>query len=71
MEQFHISEQLMGWVSSAYLISYTLLMTPGGWFIDRFGPRAALLVVGFGSAICVGLCGLAGFTASAASWFPR
>jgi len=70
MAQFKISEQLMGWVSSAYLISYTLLMTPGGWFIDRFGPRAALLVVGFGSAICVGLCGLAGFTASAALVVP-
>jgi len=70
MDQFHISKRLMGWVSSAYLISYTILMTPGGWFIDRFGARASLLLVGFGSAICVGLCGVAGFTASAALVVP-
>lgn len=70
MEQFKISEQLMGLLSSAYLITYTLLMTPGGWFIDRFGARASLLIVGFGSALCVGLCGGAGFTASAALMVP-
>lgn len=70
MEQFHISERLMGVLSFAYLLTYTLLMTPGGWFIDRFGPRASLLVVGFGSALCVGLCGIAGFTASAALVVP-
>jgi MFS family permease len=70
MEQFKISEKLMGWLSSAYLLTYTLMMTPGGWFIDRFGARAALLVVGFGSALCVGLCGGAGFVASAALMIP-
>ncbi len=70
MDQFKISEKLMGVLASAYLVTYTLLMTPGGWFIDRFGPRASLLVVGFGSAICVGLCGGAGFAASAALMVP-
>ncbi|MBI3856154.1 MAG: MFS transporter [Planctomycetes bacterium] len=71
MEQFNISERLMGVLSSAYLLTYTLLMTPGGWFIDRFGARASLLLVGFGSALCVGLCGGAGFTiASAALMVP-
>jgi len=70
MDQFKISEQLMGVLSSAYLITYTLLMTPGGWFIDRFGSRASLLLVGFGSALCVGLCGGAGFVASAALMIP-
>ena len=70
MEQFKISEKLMGWLSSAYLLTYTLMMTPGGWFIDRFGARAALLVVGFGSTLCVGLCGGAGLAASAALMIP-
>jgi MFS family permease len=67
MTQFNISETTLGNLYSAYLITYTILMTPGGWFIDRFGSRAALLVVGFGSALCVGLCGIAGFTVSSAS----
>ena len=67
MPQFNISPVLMGALSSAYLWTYTLMMTPGGWFIDRFGSRASLLVVGFGSALCVGLTGVAGFTVTSAA----
>ena len=55
-----ISETTMGWVYSSYLILYTICMIPGGWFIDRFGTRAALMVVGFGSAFFVVLTGLSG-----------
>jgi MFS family permease len=65
--QFGIPETTLGNLYSAYLIAYTLFMTPGGWFIDRFGQRAALLIVGFGSAICVGLCGAAGFLVTTAA----
>jgi MFS family permease len=65
--QFGIPETTLGNLYSAYLIAYTLLMTPGGWFIDRFGFRAAFLVVGFGSALCVGLCGAAGFLVASAA----
>ena len=43
-------ETEMGLVYSAFLLTYTICMTPGGWFSDRFGIRAALMVVGFGSA---------------------
>jgi MFS family permease len=67
MPQFHISPVRMGALMSAYLWTYTLMMTPGGWFIDRFGSRASLLVVGFGSALCVGLTGIAGFTVASAA----
>ena len=67
MSQFQISPVRMGALMSAYLWTYTLLMTPGGWFIDRFGSRASLLVVGFGSALCVGLTGIAGFTVPSAA----
>jgi MFS family permease len=67
MPQFGISPVRMGALMSAYLWTYTLMMTPGGWFIDRFGSRASLLVVGFGSALCVGLTGLAGFTVTSAA----
>ena len=28
----------MGAVYSAFLLSYMLFMTPGGWFADRLGP---------------------------------
>jgi sugar phosphate permease len=60
MYEFCIRPTQMGWVYSAFLISYTLCMTPGGWFIDRFGPKTALVVMGFGSAVFGALTGLAG-----------
>jgi MFS family permease len=60
MKQYGISEQRMGVVYLAYLLAYTLCMTPGGWFIDRFGPKVALALLGFGSAVFVALTGVAG-----------
>jgi MFS family permease len=65
-----LSEQRMGLVYSAFLWMYTLAMIPGGWFIDRFGPRVAWMVVGFGSAVGATLTGYAGlaFTAPVALW---
>jgi ACS family D-galactonate transporter-like MFS transporter len=59
-EEYGISEKAIGTVYSAFLLSYAICMTPGGWFIDRFGPRIALAVVGFGSAIFGALTGAAG-----------
>jgi ACS family glucarate transporter-like MFS transporter len=61
-DQYSISEVAMGWVYSAFLIAYAILMTPGGWFIDRFGARLALIVMGFGSAAFGGLTGLVGMS---------
>ena len=55
-----ISETEMGWVYSAYLLFYTLAMSPGGWFIDRFGARLAMFVLGVGSALFVCMVGFAG-----------
>ncbi len=54
-----ISEKQMGWVYTAFLVVYTLGMSPGGWFIDRFGPRLALFVVAAGTAVFMTLTGVA------------
>ena len=63
-----LSDKQMGLVYAAFLLSYTVLMLPGGWFIDRFGPRAAWLVVGVGSALGALATGMVGqaFTVPAA-----
>jgi MFS family permease len=61
IQDYGIGETLMATVYSAYLISYTLMMTPGGWVIDRFGARAAILLVAFGSTLFVALTGAAGY----------
>src|SRR5436190_7201373 len=61
MKQFAISPEKMGFVYSAYLIIYTIFMIPGGWLIDRKGPRFALACMGFGSALFCAFTGGIGF----------
>lgn len=61
-----ISKEAMGWVYSAYLFAYTLLMLAGGWLIDRVGPKRALAVVWFGGAVFMALTGVAGWAGSSA-----
>jgi MFS family permease len=58
--QLGISEQAMGFVISSFLVVYALCMTPGGWFIDRFGARMALLLMGCGLTLFGALTGLVG-----------
>jgi MFS family permease len=60
IKEFSISETQMGTVYSAYLLSYSLLMIPGGWFADLFGPRLVLTVMALGSALLTGLTALGG-----------
>src|SRR5258708_36804420 len=51
MEQYSISPTKMGTVYSAFLLIYSIAMIPGGFFIDRYGPRRALITMGFGTAL--------------------
>jgi MFS family permease len=60
MEQYRIAPERMGAVYSALLLTYTLCMIPGGMFIDRYGPKAALTALGFGSAFFVAMTGAVG-----------
>lgn len=57
-------EVRMGQVYSAFLLLYTLAMTPTGWLIDRFGARAALMVLTFGSVFFVAATGAVGLACS-------
>jgi MFS transporter, ACS family, D-galactonate transporter len=61
MAQFSISPTKMGAVYTAFLIAYTLCMTPGGWVIDRWGPKRALIFFGLGSAVLEACTGLGGY----------
>ena len=64
MEQYALSPAAMGSVYSVFLLAYTIAMVPGGWFIDRHGPRLALAVAGFGSATLVALTAVAALASS-------
>lgn len=39
---YHLSQIQLGWVFSAFLWGYALFQTPGGWLVDRLGPRRVL-----------------------------
>jgi MFS transporter, ACS family, glucarate transporter len=44
-EEFGFSLVTMGWIFSAFQLSYAMFQIPGGWLGDRFGPRRALTVI--------------------------
>ena len=67
MDEYQISPTRMGWVYSAFLIAYTSFMLPGGWLIDRRGPRFALGLMCGGSAVFVMLTGGVGWFAGSAT----
>jgi MFS family permease len=50
----------MGRVYFAFLLVYTIGMLPGGWLIDRLGPRWALTMMGVGLGVCSALTGVLG-----------
>jgi len=62
MAQYGISPTEMGTVYSAFLLVYTVFMIPGGFFIDRYGARRALIVMGLGSACFGAMTGAVGIT---------
>lgn len=61
MDEAGLTPTRMGWVYTAFLLTYSLCMIPGGMFIDRKGTRIALMWVGFGSAVFGVLTGLLGW----------
>ena len=40
--EFGLSPAFQGFILSSFFWSYAALQIPGGWLIDRFGPRAAI-----------------------------
>src|SRR5688572_24619645 len=66
MAQYGISPNQMGTVYSAFLLFYTLFMLPGGWFIDRSGPRVTLGMMALLTALCGVLTGMGAGTFAAA-----
>jgi ACS family D-galactonate transporter-like MFS transporter len=67
-----MSHEQMGFVYSAFLLVYTICMLPGGWVIDRLGPRLALTGMALGMGLCVVLTGALGWLglAIASLWGP-
>src|SRR5262249_2938258 len=60
IREFGLSETEMGSVYSAFVLSYAVVMIPGGHLADRFGPRLVLTLVGVGAALFTGLTAVGG-----------
>src|SRR5258708_20769929 len=60
LQEFPLSETQMGWIYSAFMLTYSALMTPGGILADRFGSDRVLVWVGFGAALFTALTAWAG-----------
>ncbi len=68
MHEFHLTPVRLGWVFSAFLITYTGCMTPAGAWADRFGPRFTLGAAGLSWAVLTLLTALLpGFVFSSAA----
>ncbi|HYH68635.1 MAG TPA: MFS transporter [Urbifossiella sp.] len=57
-----LSAEQMGLVYSAFLLVYTLLMLPGGYLLDRVGPRRAMTAMAVGLGFWAALTGVLGWT---------
>ncbi|MHC5257335.1 MFS transporter [Streptomyces sp. UC4497] len=58
-KDLHLSKEVTGFVLSAFFWTYALMQIPGGWLIDRFGPRR------MAGGACVGWGVATGVTAAA------
>ncbi|WP_373099539.1 MULTISPECIES: MFS transporter [Pasteurellaceae] len=49
-EEFNLSPVMQGLILSSFFWSYALLQVPGGWLLDRYGPRKVITgsLVGWG-----------------------
>ncbi|HEY9290933.1 MAG TPA: MFS transporter [Microlunatus sp.] len=41
-----ITPQVKGWILGAFFWTYLIFQIPGGWLLDRFGPRKIIGIVG-------------------------
>jgi MFS transporter, ACS family, D-galactonate transporter len=58
-KEFSLEPATQGLVLSAFFWSYALLQIPGGWLIDRFGPRALITGATVGWGFFQAMAGLA------------
>ncbi len=42
--EFDITDIEYGWINTAFLVSYAIMFSVGGWLIDKFGTRVGLAV---------------------------
>lgn len=51
-QDLHITPEAKGWIMGTFFWTYLIFQIPGGWLLDKFGPRRII-------TICAALWGLA------------
>jgi ACS family glucarate transporter-like MFS transporter len=68
VKEFSLSETEMGAIYSAFILSYAVLMIPGGALADHLGARMVISVSALGAALFTGLTALVGEPGLATYW---
>lgn len=63
-EELHFSTTDSGLLLSAFFWSYVLFQLPGGWLVDRLGPRITFALSSLGWGLATAACGLASSVAA-------
>ena len=66
--EFGIDPERMGRVYFAFLLVYTVSMALGGYIIDRYGVRVALMFMAIGSGTFAAITGLVGLLVVTRLW---
>ncbi|TKR92355.1 hypothetical protein L596_007026 [Steinernema carpocapsae] len=48
---YGVSYGAIDWTSMIYMLTYTILVFPGSWFLDRFGLRISVLIGALGNCL--------------------
>jgi ACS family D-galactonate transporter-like MFS transporter len=57
-EDLHITPEVKGWILGTFFWTYLLFQIPGGWLLDKFGPRKVVSICGTAWGILQALLGL-------------
>jgi len=60
IKQYNVEPASMGWVYSAFVLTYAIFMIPGGHLVDRLGSTTILTLMGLAAALFTALTPLAG-----------
>lgn len=56
-EDLGIDADMQGWILSTFFWTYLIFQVPGGWLLDRFGPRKVVGIAGTGWGILQAVIG--------------
>src|SRR5437868_11107870 len=59
LKEYQLSRTQIGWMYSAFTLSYAVLMIPSGALADWFGARGVLFGMGIGAGLSTALTSLA------------